>query len=117
MDIELFRTYCLSLPAVTEDTPFDQSTLAFRVGGKIFILVDIDTFEFINMKCDPERAIELRDKYSGIRPGYHMNNAHWNSVYTNGEVPDQLILDLARHSYDLILGSLPKRTRAEIQNS
>jgi predicted DNA-binding protein (MmcQ/YjbR family) len=117
MNIESYREYCLSLPAVTEDTPFDQTTLAFRVGGKIFCLCDIESFEFINLKCDPLRAIELREQYPGIRPGYHMNKKHWNSVYTDGSISDQLIQELTVHSYELIRDSLPKNVRKEIEES
>ncbi|WP_332913506.1 MmcQ/YjbR family DNA-binding protein [Algoriphagus boritolerans] len=73
MTLEYLRDYCLSLPGVTEDTPFDATTLCFRVGGKIFAIMDMEVFEYANLKCDPERAIELRERYAGITPGYHMN--------------------------------------------
>ena len=115
MTLEFFRDYCLSLPAVTEDTPFDVTTLAFRVGGKIFALMDMEVFEYVNLKCDPERAIELREQYPGITPGYHMNKKLWNSVSVKGNVPDPLILELARHSYELIRDSLPKKVRESLQ--
>lgn len=111
MTLEYFRDYCLALPHVTEDTPFGPDVLVFRVGGKIFALMDLETFPFVNLKCDPERAVELREQYSGITPGYHMNKTQWNSVSTKGNVPDKLILELARYSYELILGSLPKAVR------
>lgn len=114
MTLEYFREYCLTKPGVTEDTPFDQNTLAFRVAGKIFSLTSINEFESINLKCDPERAAELREQHPGITPGYHMNKKHWNSVSTQGNVPDKLILELADHSYELIFGSLPKKLQAEI---
>lgn len=113
MTLEFFRDYCLSLPHVTEDTPFDPTTICFRVGGKIFAITDIDSFEYINLKCDPERSAELRDRYAGITPGYHMNKKLWNSVNVGGNVPDPLIIELARHSYELIRDSLPKKVREE----
>ena len=115
MTLEYFRDYCLSLPAVTEDTPFDATTLCFRVGGKIFAIMDMEVFEYVNLKYDPERAIELREQYPGITPGYHMNKKLWNSVSVKGNVPDPLILELARHSYELIRDSLPKKVREGLQ--
>ncbi|KEO74884.1 MmcQ/YjbR family DNA-binding protein [Anditalea andensis] len=115
MDIEFFRNYCLSKQGATEDTPFDESTLCFKLKGKIFALTDIDNFESINLKCDPERAIELRELYSGIIPGYHMNKKHWNTVLFNKDVTDRLILDLVDHSYDLIFKSLPIKIQHEFK--
>jgi predicted DNA-binding protein (MmcQ/YjbR family) len=115
MTLTYFRDYCLAFPHVTEDTPFDANTLVFRVGGKIFALMDIETFAFINLKCDPERAIQLRERYEGITPGYHMNKKLWNSVSTQGNVPDSLILELAQDSYNLILESLPKKVRGSLE--
>lgn len=114
MTLEYFRDYCLKLPAVTEDTPFGPDILVFRVGGKIFALMDMETFPYVNLKCDAERAIELREEYPGITPGYHMNKKLWNSVSTQGSVPDTLILQLARDSYRLIRESLPKKTRESL---
>jgi predicted DNA-binding protein (MmcQ/YjbR family) len=111
MTLEYFRDFCLSFPGVSEDTPFDANTLCFRVGGKIFAILDLEVFDYVNLKCDPERAVELRERYPGISPGYHMNKKLWNSVSVGGNVPDSLILDLAKHSYELILTSLPKKTR------
>jgi len=115
MDIEFFRTYCLSKPGVSEDTPFDENTLCFRVRGKIFALVDIDAFESVNLKCDPERAVELRELHPGIIPGYHMNKKHWNTVRFNEGVSDRLVLELVDHSYDLIFNSLSKKIQQEIR--
>lgn len=114
MTLEYFRDYCLKLPAVTEDTPFGPDILVFRVGSKIFALMDMETFPYVNLKCDPERAIELREEYSGITPGYHMNKKLWNSVSTQGSVPDTLILELAKDSYRLIRESLPKKLRESL---
>lgn len=115
MTLEFYRSHCLAKPGVTEDTPFDANTLCFRVGGKIFSLLDIEAFDYINLKCDPERAVELREQYDGITPGYHMNKKLWNSVSVSGNVPDKLILDLADHSYELIFASLPKKLQSEIR--
>lgn len=115
MTLEYFRDYCLALPHVTEDTPFGPTTLVFRVGGKMFALMDIDNFPYVNLKCDPERAIELREQYPGITPGYHMNKTLWNSVSTRGNVPDPLILELARDSYQLIRDSLPKKVKDSLE--
>ncbi len=114
MTLEYYRDFCLALPHVTEDTPFDANTLCFRIGGKIFALVDIDVFDYVNLKCDPERSIELREQYPGITPGYHMNKKWWNSVSVQGNVPDRLILELTRHSYDLVYSSLPKKTKEDL---
>lgn len=111
MNIEQFRENCLKMNGVTEDFPFDKSVLVFRVGNKIFALMDVDRFEYVNLKCDPVRALELREQYTGIRPGYHMNKQHWNSVYAGQDVPDQLFYELAQHSYDLIKASLPAAIR------
>ena len=115
MNLALFRDHCLQLPGFSEDFPFDASTLAFRVGGKIFALMDVDLFDGVNLKCDPERAIELRERYPGITPGYHMNKQHWNTVRTDGSVPHKLFLELAEHSHALVLASLPKKVRESLQ--
>ena len=114
MNITFFREYCLSKPGASEDTPFDANTLCFKVGTKIFALVDIELFESVNLKCDPERAMELREQYEEILPGYHMNKKHWYTVMFNGKVPDPLILELVDHSYALVLRSLPLKLQEEI---
>ncbi|MFC4870139.1 MmcQ/YjbR family DNA-binding protein [Negadavirga shengliensis] len=114
MTIDFFRDYCLSRPGSTEDTPFDENTLCFRVGGKIYAIIDIYLFESVNLKCDPVEAVILREKYEGIVPGYHMNKKHWNTVYFNGSVPDKLILELVDHSYALVFNSLSKKIKTQI---
>ncbi|GAB3653977.1 MmcQ/YjbR family DNA-binding protein [Echinicola sediminis] len=114
MDIVFFRDYCLKKSGVSEDTPFDADTLCFKVGGKIFAIIDIERFESVNLKCDPEWAMELREEYEGIVPGYHMNKKHWNTVLFSGVVPDPLILKLVNHSYDLVFKSLPRKLQNEI---
>jgi predicted DNA-binding protein (MmcQ/YjbR family) len=116
MTLEEYRKYCLQKAGVTEHLPFDINTLVFKVGNKMFALTDINSFSSINLKCDPERAIELREQYSEIIPGYHMNKRLWNTVSTIDSLEDSFILELIDHSYDLILESLPKKTREEIEN-
>jgi predicted DNA-binding protein (MmcQ/YjbR family) len=114
MNIEQYRDYCLLKPGVTEGFPFDEKVLVFKVMNKIFALTDIEEFTFINLKCDPEKAMELREENPGIRPGYHMNKQQWNSVYTDGSVSDQLFHELINHSYDLIVAGLTKKLREEL---
>ena len=111
MNIEEYRNYCLNKPGVTEDFPFDSQTLVFKVGGKMFALADIDTFESINLKCDPELAIELREKYESVLPGYHMNKKHWNTVNIDGTINDNLIYEWIDHSYDLVFNNLPLKIK------
>jgi predicted DNA-binding protein (MmcQ/YjbR family) len=111
MTLAAFREHCMRKPGFGEDMPFGPDVLVFRVAGKIFALMDVDTFESVNLKCDPERAIELRERHPGIVPGYHMNKAHWNTVTTDGSVPDRLMLELADHSYELVRASLPRKVR------
>lgn len=117
MHIEAFREFCLSLAGATEEFPFDEQTLVFKVGGKIFALADVDYFDSVNVKCDPETAVELREKYNDVKPGYHMNKKHWNTIVVNGDVPDAEILRWVRHSYELVLASLPKKVRVTIQSA
>lgn len=114
MNIEQYRDYCLAKPGVTEGLPFDNRTLVFKVMGKMFALIDIEDFEFINLKCDPDSALGLRANYPGIRPGYHMNKQTWNSVYTDGNVPDKLILELTDHSYEQVVLGLTKKLKEEL---
>jgi predicted DNA-binding protein (MmcQ/YjbR family) len=114
MNIVFFREYCLSKPGVSEDTPFDENTLCFKVGGKIFAITDIELFESVNLKCDPEQSILLREKYPGIIPGYHMNKKHWNTVLLDGSVGDKLILELTDHSYHLVFDGLSRKTQATL---
>jgi predicted DNA-binding protein (MmcQ/YjbR family) len=115
MNIEEYRNFCLALPGVTEDFPFDVETLVFKVMGKMFALTDVDTFESFNAKCKPEVCIELREQYSGIKPGYHMSKKHWNTIATDGSVPDDLMVDLIRNSYDLVVAGLSKKAREELE--
>ncbi len=114
MNIEELREYCLSKKGVTEHFPFDEVTLVFKVGNKMFALTNLDGEPSVNLKCDPERAIELREQHSSIIPGYHMNKTHWNTVIMDGTVSDKLIYELVEHSYNLIFESLPKIKRERI---
>jgi predicted DNA-binding protein (MmcQ/YjbR family) len=114
MTLQELREHCAHKPGFSEDLPFGPEVLAFRVGGKIFALMNVDDFESVNLKCDPERAIELRERYTGITPGYHMNKQHWNTVLTDGSVPNRLVVELADHSYDLVRASLPNKLRESL---
>ena len=113
MDLEKIRNYCLDKPAVTEEQPFGPETLVFKVAGKIFALMPLDgTESTINLKCAPERALELRDRYPDIRPGYHMNKRHWNTLYLDGgTLPDPLLRELIDHSYARVVAGLTKKMR------
>ena len=116
MNIEAIRDYCLAKPGVTEDMPFGEDTLVFRVGEKLFLLTSISTGTQFNVKCDPERAIELRERYSEVQPGYHMNKKHWNTVHTDGNLGRKQICEMIDHSYELVLNSLPKKMQDEIRS-
>jgi len=113
MNIEEIREYCLNKDHVTESFPFDETTLVFKVHNKMYALVDIENKQFINLKCDPDRAIQLREEYSEIKPGYHMNKRLWNSVNITGFLSTKLIMELIDHSYELVFASLPKKIRVE----
>ena len=114
MNIETFRTFCLSLKETTESLPFGESTLVFKVKGKMFALTDLDTFESINLKCDPEEAIDLRERYPSVIPGYHMNKKHWNTVMMDESIPDALLKEWIQKSYYLTIKSLNKKLQEEI---
>ena len=116
MDIEYYRTYCLNKKGVAESLPFSDTTLVFKVQNKMFALTNLEVFDYINLKCNPEKCIELRETFEGVKPGYHMNKKHWNSVYLNMDVDDQLLLDLIDESYRLVVKSLTKKLREELQN-
>ena len=115
MDIEQFRDYCLSFKGTSERLPFGEDTLVFFVCSKMFALTDLTLFESVNLKCDPEEAIELRERYPGIRPGYHMNKKHWNTIDMDGSVPETLLKKLIRNSYELVLSKLPKKEKEDIE--
>ncbi len=115
MTIDVYREFCLAFKGVTEELPFDENTPVFKVKGKMFALTDIDLFESINLKCDPEEAVALRERYEGITPGYHMNKRHWITVKTDGSVPVKLIYELTEKSYKLVVGNLPRKVREILQ--
>ena len=108
MNIEEIREYCLDKPGVTEGLPFNDTALVFKVMGKMFALTDVDAFESINLKCDPELAVELRERHEEVLPGYHMNKKHWNTIRTDGTLSDHLLMGWIDHSYDLVVKNLPK---------
>lgn len=115
MHVEEFREYCLSKPFVTEEFPFDKVTLVFKVDGKMFALTGLDAVDFkINLKCDPEKSITLRETYSVIAPGWHMNKKHWNTVLVDGSLPQKMLLELIDHSYNLVFDSLTKKRKVEL---
>lgn len=99
---------------MTEEFPFDKNTLVFKVMGKMFALTDLDNFESVNLKCDPERAVQLREEFPSVQPGYHMNKKHWNTILMNEGVSDRLIKEWIDDSYSLVVGSLPKKLRLEL---
>ncbi|EJL66088.1 MmcQ/YjbR family DNA-binding protein [Flavobacterium sp. CF136] len=118
MNLETFYEYCLSKKGVTEHFPFDEDTLVFKVGGKMFALSSLLQWEknepSVNLKCDPERAQELRAEYEEIKPGFHMSKVHWNTIALNGNLPTSFIKELIDHSYELVFKSLTKKIQNEI---
>lgn len=118
MNIQAFYDYCLSKKGVTEHFPFDEDILVFKVGGKMFALSSLTQWEkgeaTINLKCDPERALELRAEYEGVQPGYHMSKVHWNTVSVDGDISLSMLKELINHSYELVFKSLTKKIQSEI---
>ncbi|HEV7349606.1 MmcQ/YjbR family DNA-binding protein [Telluribacter sp.] len=112
MNIENLRDLCIALPGVTEEFPFGEETLVYKVMGKIFLLTSLnsDTFRF-NVKCEPEKAEELREQYPSVLPGYHMNKKHWNTIVVDGSVPDKVLRSWIVDSYSLVVASLPAKTK------
>ncbi len=116
MNIESLREYCLSKKAATEEFPFGEETLVFKVKGKIFLLAGLDNEPLqFNVKCDPDKAVELREQYDAVQPGYHMNKRHWNTVLVDGSVPLRLLKEMIDDSYLLVAGSLPRKDREELR--
>ena len=111
MNIESVREYCLSLPLVTEDFPFDEQTLVFRILGKIFACVDLERPEWVTMKCNADYALELREEHSEIEGVWHWNKKYWNEVMFDTDVPDELVYELIDHSLSEVLKKLPKKTQ------
>lgn len=115
MNIEELREYCLTKKGVTESFPFDETTLVFKVAGKMFCLTDLVDDFAVALKNDPEKNMELREKFPAVKPGYHMNKQHWNTVQVDGTISDELLKQLVDESYQLIVQKLPKKTREEFK--
>jgi predicted DNA-binding protein (MmcQ/YjbR family) len=112
MNAESFRAHCLSKTGATEGTPFGPDNIVFKVRGKMFALLALDEVPpRVNLKCDPDLALELRDRYEQVEPGYHMNKKHWNTVVLDGGIPEREVRKMIDHSYDLVVQSLPKSKR------
>lgn len=116
MNIEDLRNYCISKKGVTESFPFDEVTLVFKVMNKMYALTNLDGDLTINLKCDPERAILLREQYSVVIPGYHMNKKHWNTVVIDGTINNNLLREWIDHSYNLVVDSLTRKQKEELRN-
>jgi predicted DNA-binding protein (MmcQ/YjbR family) len=116
MNIEDLRNFCLSLDGTSEHFPFDDVTLVMKVGGKMFALISLDGPLSVNLKCNPEKALELRDRYQSVLPGYHMSKTHWNTIMIDGSLPDELIKQWIKDSYWLIISSLPKKIQAQFNS-
>jgi predicted DNA-binding protein (MmcQ/YjbR family) len=116
MQFDEFCDYCMSLPYTEETLPFGPETLVYKVKGKMYALTDVDNFESINVKCNPEQAEALREKYSAVQPGYHMNKKHWNTILMDGTISTKLIKQWIADSYKLVVASLPKATRFNTDN-
>jgi predicted DNA-binding protein (MmcQ/YjbR family) len=118
MDTVEFREYCLTKPDATEGTPFGETVLVFKVVGKMFALVSLDEVPATaNLKCDPDLALELRDRYEQVRPGYHMNKKHWNTVEIESGIPQDELRKMIDHSYELVVSSLPRARRSTIPHA
>lgn len=116
MNIETLREYCLSKKGVEETLPFGPDVLVFKVMGKVFLLCPLDTEAFqFNVKCDPDLAIELREAFDAVQPGYHMNKKHWNTILVNGSIPMKRLKEWIDHSYDLVVSSLPVKQREQLR--
>jgi predicted DNA-binding protein (MmcQ/YjbR family) len=114
MMLDHLQQFCLQLPHTTEDMPFDEETLVFKVKGKMFLLTDIPACESINIKCDPEIALALREKYDAVQPGYHMNKKLWNTVSLDGSIPISIVEEWIMDSYKLVIKGMPKKDQFEI---
>jgi predicted DNA-binding protein (MmcQ/YjbR family) len=115
LNLESFRAYCLSKKGVTEELPFDEDTLVFKVSGKMFALTNLSDFASVNLKADPLKAIELRERWDAVVPGYHMNKKHWNTVMMNGSVPLRELKTWIDESYDLVVAGLTKKQKSALE--
>lgn len=114
MTFEVLRQYCCAKKGVLEDYPFDETTAVFKIMGKMFALANSIDFVLINVKCDPELALELRAQYDAVTPGYHMSKKHWNSLQMDGSLEQRAIFEWIDHSYDLVVSKLPKLLKEEL---
>ena len=115
MDLEYIRNYCLKKKGITEGFPFGEDTLVFKVMSKIFLLTGFEIPLSINLKCEPELAIELRERYDAVQPGFHMNKKHWNTVVVDGTIPSKEILEMIDHSYGLVVDGLKLKEKEELR--
>jgi predicted DNA-binding protein (MmcQ/YjbR family) len=115
MDLEIIREYCLKKKGVSEGFPFGDDTLVFKVMSKLFCLTNLEPPIRINLKCEPEKALDLREKYEGVIPGYHMNKKHWNTIDINSNIDDDKILEWIDHSYELVASGLTKKEKTELE--
>ena len=126
MNFEDFRSYCLSKSGTTEDFPHGNTAVWFKVMGKMFAMTFINDFKFegqmaapftfVNLKCDPEKALELREKFPAVRPGWHQNKKFWNSVFMNGSLSDEAFRSMIDHSYEQVVAGLTKKLKEELAN-
>ncbi len=114
IDVEYISSYCLAKKGVVETFPFNETTLVFKVMGKMFALLPLENGDRIALKCDPERAMELREEWEEITGAFHMNKKHWNTVMTSGRISVELLRELIDHSYDLVVASLKKSLKEEL---
>jgi predicted DNA-binding protein (MmcQ/YjbR family) len=116
MDVERFRKHCLVKKGVTEEFPFGEETLVYKVMGKVFCLTGLEDFSSVNLKVDPEQGVELREQYPAVQPGYHMNKKHWITVLLDGSIPDRLLLQWVDTSYDLVAAGLTKTQKSALKS-
>ena len=116
MDIESYRNICVGMKGVTEGFPFDKNTLVHKVMGKMFALTDLDLFTSINLKCEPEKGVGLRERYPAVQPGYHMNKKHWITVQMDNSIPDAVLKSWIEESYRLVAKSLTKRKKTNLES-
>lgn len=116
MNIESYRSYCLAKKGVTEEFPFDENTLVYKVMGKMFALTDLENFESINLKVEPEAGAQLREEYPAVQEAYHMNKKHWITVIMDGSIPDKLLKTWIDNSYHLVVAGLTKSQRSALES-
>ncbi|VAX26195.1 hypothetical protein MNBD_IGNAVI01-640 [hydrothermal vent metagenome] len=114
MDIEKIREYCLNKPGTSESLPFDETTLVFKVMSKMYCLLNMEPPFSINLKCLPEKAIELREQFEDVQPGYHMNKKHWNTILLDGNLKDSQVIEWINDSYNLVAAGLTKKEKTEL---